>query len=146
MNSRYLLGSLVVIAMLSGVVVAEAERNYVAVTSVSQSTASVGSVSQTDDGLRIQVVVENSMNEPLRVQYVRLKLDRRNYTDATSFPYQGRRTLPPGESSMMMTVPTRQLSGDLSEDTTLVVEGFVAVEVYNGYRFEIPIEPTEVTL
>jgi len=30
--------------------------------------------------------------------------------------------------------------------TTLVVEGFVAVEVYNGYRFEIPIEPTEVTL
>lgn len=146
MNSRHLLASLVVIALLSGGVVAEAEQNYTAVTSVEQTSASVGSVTETDGDLQVEIVVENTMDDPLRVQYVRLELEHQNATDAASIPYQGHRQLPAGQSTMTMTVPDRQLSGSLSTGTTLVVEGFVAVEVYNGYRFEIPIEPREVTL
>lgn len=146
MNSRYLLGSLLVVALLSGAVIAEAERNYATVSSATGSSGTVEAVSQTDGGLQVEIAVENTMNEPLRVQYVRLEFDQENYTDAASIPYQGRRTLATGVSTMTMTVPSRQISGELSAGTTLVVEGFVAVEVYNGYRFEIPIEPREVTL
>lgn len=145
-KSRHLLGSLVIVALLSGVVVAEAERNYATVTSVAQSGASVDSVTETADGLHVHITVENTMNEPLRVQYVRLEFNQGNYTDAASIPYQGRRTLATESSSITMRVPARQISGELSAGTTLVVEGFVAIEVYNGYRFEIPIEPREVTL
>ncbi|MFB6201766.1 MAG: hypothetical protein ABEI98_07125 [Halorhabdus sp.] len=146
MNSRLLLGSLVVLAALSGAVVVEAERNYAAVTSVEQSTASVGSATATDGGVQVEVVVKNEMPEPLRVQYVRLVLHRPNATDAASIPYQGTRSLAPGEATLTMTVPERQLTGTVSAGETLRVDGYVAVAVFNGYRFQIAIEEREVTL
>lgn len=146
MNARHLLGSLIVIALLSGAVVAEAERNYHRVTAVEENTATVSSVTLVNEGLEVEVAVHNAMSEPLRVQYVHLELDRENHTDATSVPYNGYRSLLPGQSTLVMTVASRQLSGTVTEGETVTISGFVAVEVFNGYRFKITIEPTEVTV
>jgi hypothetical protein len=38
------------------------------------------------------------------------------------------------------------VDGELAEGDRVTVDGTVAVRVYNAYEFEIPIEPTEVTL
>jgi hypothetical protein len=145
-RSVVLAASLVLLALLSGVVLAEAEANYQNVTSRDQTTATVNSVDLTDDGVRVVLQVHNSMEEPLRVQYVHIVLDRENATDAASVPYNGYRTLPPGDGLVTGGVPGRQTTGTISEGDTFTVRGTVAVEVYNRYRFEIPVEPTEVTI
>ncbi|NHX37964.1 MULTISPECIES: hypothetical protein [Halolamina] len=146
MNNRLLLGSLVVLAALSGVVVVEAEQNYAAVTAGDPSTATVGSATATDDGVQIEVVVVNEMPEPLKVQYVRIVLHRPNATDAASIPYKGARSVAPGESTLTMTVPERQLSGNVSAWERVHIDGYVAVAVYNDHRFQVSIKERKVTL
>ena len=146
-RSALLAATLVLLALLSGAVLVEAETNYERVASRDQTTAEVASVELTDDGsVAVGVRVRNTMREPLRVQYVHVELDRANATDAASVPYNGYRTVAPGTEIVSAGVPSRQLTGTVSEGDTFTVRGTVAVEVYNRYRFEIPIEPTEVTI
>lgn len=146
MNRRGLLASLFVLALLSGAVVVEAERNYANVTSVEQTDARVANVAADDGALQVRLAVENRMGEPLRLQFVHLEVNRTDHTDAASVPFNGYRTLPAGRATLTVGVPPRQLTGTLGENETVVVGGYVAVEVYNGYRFEVPFGPTEVTL
>lgn len=146
MTSRLLFGSLFVIAVLSGVVVAEAQYNYASVTDLERTTAHVERVSAVDGGLQVELVVENSMNERLRIQYVHLNVNRTNHSDSASVPINGYRTLAPGRSTLTVTVPERQVTGELEARETMIVDGRIAVEVYNGYQFEVPIDPEEVTV
>ncbi|MFB6221087.1 MAG: hypothetical protein ABEH90_06575 [Halolamina sp.] len=146
MNRRYFLSSLLGVAAFSGAVVAEAEHNYATITRRDEAAARVDDVSPADGALRVTLAVENPMNEGLRVQYVHIEVSRRESVDAASFPYNGSRTLAPGRSTLTPTVPERQLTGELTDGEPMTVTGYLAVEVYNEYRFEIPIEPAEVTL
>lgn len=146
MSSRLLLGSLLAVAIFSGAVVAEAERNYAAVTAVEETVASVEAASADGDGVSIAISVRNTMGEPLRLQYVHLRLDRANGSASTSVPYNGYETIPPGESTLTTGITDRQFEGEPESGETVVVDGHLVVEVYNGYRFEIPIDSREVTL
>lgn len=146
MTGRHLLGSLLIVAVLSGGVVAEAERNYAAVTDVEGTTASVASATADGDGVSVTLTVDNGMGEALRIQYVYLTVSRENGTATTSVPYQGYERLPQGESTLRTGVPARQFDEAPAPGETVTVRGYLAVEVYNGYRFEIPIAEREVTL
>lgn len=146
MNRRLLFGSLVLLAALSAAVVVEAERNYAAVTAVEETTASVESVDVVAGGLDVVVAVDNRMTDSLRVQFVHLSVERANSTAKASTPYNGHRTLPPGRSRVTAGIPPRQLSEPFVPGERVTVDGYLSVEVYNGYRFEVPIEPREVTL
>lgn len=137
--------SLLVLTLVSVGVVAEAERNYATVTERDDSTAAVSDV-VLDGGIELSVRVHNSMNRPLRVQYVHVDLAHDEGNGGSSTPYNGYRTVGPGTETLVVSVPERLTGGPLSEGDTVTVSGTVVVEVYNDYRFEIPIEPTEVTL
>jgi hypothetical protein len=140
------MASLLLLALASGAVLAEAEANYERVTSRDETVATVASVELVDGDVGVVVRVENAMREPLRVQYVHVVLDRHNATDSASASYNGYRTLPPGEGTVSATVPARQTTGRVAPGEAITVRGTVAVEVYNRYRFEIPVEPAEVTV
>ena len=142
---RLVVVSLVGFALVSVGVIAEAERNYATVTALDRSTASV-----VDASLEEQVVVgirvHNSMNRPIRVDYVTVSLSSDDAGGLASTPYKEHRELPPGYGRISGIVPLRQVDGELAEGDRVTVDGTVAVRVYNAYEFEIPIEPTEVTL
>ena len=142
---RLVVVSLVGFALVSVGVIAEAERNYATVTALDRSTASV-----VDASLEEQVVVgirvHNSMNRPIRVDYVTVSLSSDDAGGLASTPYNEHRELPPGDGRISGIVPLRQVDGELAEGDRVTVDGTVAVRVYNAYEFEIPIEPTEVTL
>lgn len=146
MNRRLVAGSLLVIALFSGAVVVEAERNYAAVTAVERTDARVDAVWTAGGDLEVRIAVENSMPEALRLQFAHLTVERVNHTDAASVPYNGYRTLPPGQSTLTTGIPERKLTGGLSPGETVVVGGYLSVEVFNGYRFDVPVEKREVTL
>jgi len=133
------------LTLLSVGVVAEAERNYANVTELDESTASVVDA-EFDDGVVVTIRVHNSMNRPVRIQYVYVDLTHDDGRGASSTPYQGYKSLSPGTGAVTGYVPTRLISGNLSDGDTITVSGRVAVRVYNDYRFEIPIEKREVTL
>lgn len=146
MNRRLFFASLVVVAVLSGIVVAEAERNYAAVTSSDDTEASVANVTYTDEGLDVAVSVRNTMTERLRVQFAHVEIEHANGTDGASEPYKGHLTLAPGKSTFSVWIPARQLSDGVGAGDTVTVSGYVSVEVFNGYQFEVPIRPRDVTL
>lgn len=137
--------SLLFFTLVSVGVVAEAERNYATVAERDDSTAAVDGVAL-DDGLELSVRVYNSMNRPLRVQYVNIDLSHDDGRGGSSTPYNGYRTVDPGAETLTVSVPERLMGGPLSRGDTVRLRGTVVVEVYNNYRFDIPIEPTEVTL
>ena len=146
MKDRLLLGSLVILAVLSGAVVAEAERNYAAVSSVEATDARVASASVDDGGMLFTISVDNEMGEHLRVQFVHLSVRRADGTVSASVPYNGYETLPPGESRLSPGISARQFESPPEPGETVVVDGYLSVEVYNDYRFEVPIAEREVTL
>lgn len=137
--------SLLLLTLVSVGAIAEAEHNYATVTEREDSTATVSNV-VLDEGLGLSIQVYNSMNRPLRVQYVHIDLAHDEGTGGSSTPYNGYRTIAPGTETLTVSVPERLTGGSLSEGDTVTVRGTVVVEVYNEYRFDIPIEPTEVTL
>ncbi|AEN06940.1 hypothetical protein Halar_3333 [halophilic archaeon DL31] len=137
--------SLLVLTLVSVGVVAEAEHNYATVTDRDDSTAAVSEV-VLDEGLEMSIRVHNSMNRPLRVQYVTVNLAHDEGNGGSSTPYNGRRTVAPGTETLVITVPERMTGGSLSEGDSVTVSGTVVVEVYNDFRFEIPIELAEVRL
>lgn len=141
----FVTGSLVLLTLLSVGVVAEAERNYATVTERDDSTARVDEV-VLDEGLELSIRVQNSMNRQLRVQYVHIDLAHHEGNGGSSTPYNGHRRIAAGTETLVVSVPERLTGGSLSEGDSVTVSGAVAVEVYNAYRFEIAIEPTEVTL
>jgi len=144
-NRRTVAVSLVVLTLLSVGVVAEAERNYATVTDLDESTASVVDA-ELDEGVVVTIRVHNSMNRPVRVQYVHVDLAHEGGRGAASTPYQGYRTLAPGTGTLTGHVPSRLVRGNLSRGDDVAVSGTVAVRVYNDFRFEISIEQREVTL
>lgn len=137
--------SLITLTLLSVGVIAEAERNYVNVTDLDESTASVVDA-KFDDGVVVTIQVHNSMNRPIRIQYVHVDLTHTDGRGAASTPYQGYRSISSGTGTVKGYVPARLISGNLSEGDEITVTGTVTVQVYNDYRFEIPIEKREVTL
>lgn len=139
------MASLVVLTLLSVGVVAEAERNYAAVTERDGSTASVSDVAF-DERLEVTLRIHNSMNRPVRLQYVHVDLHHDEGNGGSSTSFNGYRTLDPGTETVTVSVPSRLVGGSLSQGDNVTVSGTVAVEVYNGYRFEIPIDSREVTL
>lgn len=143
---RHVLGSLLGITLFSGAVVAEAEHNYATVTALTETHARVEWARADDGGLQVRLAAHNSMNEPLRVQYVHLEIDHADGIDSASVPYNGIRSLPPGDSTLSPSIPERKITGQLEAGDSITVSGGVAVDVYNEYRFEIPIEPQEVEL
>lgn len=134
--------SLLLLTLVSVGAIAEAEHNYATVAEREDSTAAVGDV-VFDEGVRLSVQVTNSMNQPLRVQYVHIDLSHAGGQGASSTPYNGYRTIDPGIETLTVSVPERLVSGSLSAGDTVTIRGTVAVKVYNDYRFEIPIESTE---
>lgn len=145
-RSTLVAASLLLFALLSGGVLVEAEANYERVANRDETVATVAAVELVDGDVVVTVEVDNTMREPLRVRYVNVVLDRADATDSASMPYNGYRTLPTGEGFVNASVPARQTTGTVSPGETFTVQGTVAVEVFNRYRFEIPIEPTEVTV
>jgi hypothetical protein len=142
---RLVVVSLVGLALVSVGVIAEAERNYATVTALDRSTASVVDASL-EEGVVVGIRVHNSMNRPIRVDYVTVSLSSDDAGGLASTPYNEHRKLPPGDGRISGMVPLRQVDGELAEGDRVTVDGTVAVRVYNAYEFEIPIEPTEVTL
>jgi len=145
-RSAFVAASLVLLALLSGSVLVEAETNYERVATRDETVATVDSVELVDGDVIVAVEVHNTMREPLRVRYVNVVLDRDNATDSASVPYNGYLTIPAGEAIVNASVPARQTTGTVTPGETFTVRGTVAVEVFNRYRFEIPIEPAEVTV
>ena len=143
---RLLLGSMLAIAVFSGVVVTEAERNFAAVTVVDETTASVETAAANGDGASIIIAVQNTMGQPLRLQYVHLTVEGADGRSSASVPYNGYETLPPGESTLTTGITERQFEGDARVGDSVIVSGHLAVEVYNAYRFQVPIDEREVTL
>lgn len=146
MKRRRIVGSLVGVAFASGAVVAEAERNYAAVASRAETEAQVEAVDVGKDGLRVRLLVRNSLNEPVRLRYVHLDVDHAEYVDSASVPFNEYRSLDPGRSPLIVTIPERQLTGEPTAGETVTVSGTVAVTVYNEYEFDIPVGPTEARL
>lgn len=144
-SRRIVTVSLVALTLLSVGVVAEAERNYANVTSLDESTASVVDA-EFDDGVVVTIRVHNSMNRPVRIQYVHIDLSHDDGRGSASTPYQGYKSLSPGTGTVTGYVPARLISGNLSQGDDVTVTGTISVQVYNDYRFEIPIEEREVTL
>jgi hypothetical protein len=144
-SRRVVAASLVALVLLSVGVVAEAERNYATVTELDASTASVTGA-EFDDGVTVTLEIHNSMNRPVRVEYVNVDLRHDGGSGGASTPYNGYRSLDPGTGSLTAHVPARLTGGELSPGKTVEVSGTVTVRVYNGYEFDIPIEPREVTL
>lgn len=142
---RLVVVSLVALTLVSVGVVAEAERNYATVTALDRSTASVVDVTL-EERVVVRLRVHNSMSRPIRVDYVTISLSSDDAGGLASTPYNEHRELPPGEGRISGVVPLRQVDGELAEGDRVTVGGSVAVHVYNAYEFEIPIEPTEVTL
>lgn len=138
--------SLLVLALVSGGVLAEAEYNYASVTNAGESTASVLDASRTDDGLRVRLSVENELDARLDVEYIHVEADHVGGVDEASVPYDGRRTLPPGETTLVVRIPERQLSDPTARIDRATVRGTVAVSAFNGYEFEIPINPKRVNV
>lgn len=145
LSRRAVTVSLVALTLLSVGVVAEAERNYANVTSLDESTASVVDA-EFDDGVVVTIQVHNSMNRPIRIQYVHVDVTHDGGRGAASTPYQGYESISPGTGTVKGYVPARLISGTLSAGDDVTVTGTVTVRVYNDYRFEIPIEQREVTL
>jgi hypothetical protein len=145
-RSAFVAASLVLLALLSGSVLVEAETNYERVTTRDETVATVADVELVDGDVIVAVEVHNTMREPLRVRYVNVVLDRANATDSASVPYNGYLKIPAGEAIVNGSVPARQTTGTVAPGETFTVRGTVAVEVFNRYRFEIPIEPAEVTV
>lgn len=137
--------SLVALTLLSVGVIAEAERNYATVTNLDESTASVVET-EIDEGLVVTLRVHNSMNRPVEIQYVHVELSHDDGRGSASTPYNGLRSLDPGDGTLTAYVPSRLAGTELSSGDEVTVSGTVAVRVYNDYRFEIPIEQREVTL
>lgn len=141
----FVTASLVVLTLVSVGVIAEAERNYATVAERDDSTAAVSEV-VLEEGLELSIRVHNSMNRPLRVQYVHINLAHDMGNGGSSTPYNGHRTIAPGTEALAVSVSERLTGGSLSEGDSVSVGGTVVVDVYNNYQFQIPIEPTEVTL
>lgn len=146
MRNRLVFVSLLLVTALSLGVVADAEANYRAVTTADETVATPVDASLTEDGVAVTVRVYNSMNKPLRVDFVRLVLVRPDGTDQVSIPFGERRSLPPGNATLTAGVPGRQIAGELSRGDRVRVRGYVAVAVFNGYEFEVPIREREVTV
>jgi hypothetical protein len=145
-TSRLVVASLLSLALVSGVVIAESERNYASVADRDRTTATVVDATADRGGIVADLLIHNSMNEPLRIRYVSLRSVRANVTDSASTPFREARTLPPGETTLQVGIPARQVAGNVSGGETARIGGTVVVVVYNGYEFEIPIEEREVTL
>lgn len=141
----FVTASLLFLTLISVGVIAEAERNYATVAERGDSTATVDGV-VLDDGVELSVQVYNSMNQPLRVQYVTIDLSHNDGHGGSSTPYNGYRTVDPGAETLTVSVPERLVGGSLSAGDTVTVRGTVVVEVYNNYRFDILIDSTKVTL
>lgn len=137
--------SLLFLTLISVGAVAEAERNYATVAERGDSTAAVDGVAL-DGGVELSIRVYNSMNRPLRIQYVTVDLSHADGHGGSSTPYNGYRTVDPGVETLTVSVPERLVGGSLSAGDTVTIRGTVVVEVYNDYRFDIPIDSTEVTL
>ena len=144
--SRRVVASLLLVALLSGAVVAEAERNYASVTGRDETTATVADVRVEDGAIAVDLRVNSSMNEALRIRYVHLTVARPGHIDGASTPFKGLRSLSPGGNDLGVSIPARQISGTVSPGDTATVTGEIAVSVYNGYEFTVPIEEAEVTL
>lgn len=144
--SRRVAVSLLLVALLSGAVVAEAETNYASVTGRDDTTAAVADARVEDGALAVDIRVDSSMNGALRVEYVHLSVARPGHTDGASTPFNGLRSLSPGENDLGVSIPARQISGTISTGDTVTITGEIVVSVYNDYEFAIPIEETEVRL
>lgn len=141
---RVAFGSLVVCAALSGLVVAEAERNYASVTKAPSPTATIVGVDIANRDLQVGLRVENTLNRPLRVEFAHIEVDDGTDAVTVSVPYRGIASLDPGESILEPTLSARRIT-DLSLDRSLTVSGYVAVTVYRQYRIDVPIDTREVT-
>jgi len=145
-RERLLVASLLVVAAASLGVVAEAEANYRSLATAEGTEAATVAAEPTDTGVTLTLAVTNTMNRPLRVDYVRLRLRGPDGTTTVSVPFRGRVTAPPGTSRLTAAVLDRRLPGDPVAGDRLVVAGHAAVVVFNGYEFEVPVREREVAL
>lgn len=144
-HRRLLAASLLVLAAVSVGVVAEAELNYRALATADGTEATPVAAEPTATGVAVTLAVTNTMNRPLRVEYVRLRLRGPDGTAAVSVPFRGV-TAPPGESTLTATVTERRFPGEPAAGDRLVVAGHAAVVVFNGYEFDVPVREREVAL
>lgn len=135
-----LLVSLLVLVALSGGVIYEAESNYSSVINAPAPTANVFGIEAVDDGLEVVLQVQNTLNRPLRVQFVFMRVTDDQETKSISVPFQGRRTIKPGQDALDVYLQPRRVAG-LDLNGTLRFEGHIQVAVYNGHTMQVPIEP-----
>lgn len=146
MRPRVVGASLLIVALFTGGVIVEAEHNYAAVADRDRTTAALVTASAEEGAIEVRIRVHNSMDEPLRLQYVHLEAIRRNATDSASTPYGGSKIVRPGNATLDVQISARQVTGDIAPNEDARIGGEVVVTVYNAYRFTIPIEDREVTL
>jgi len=142
--SRLALASLLLLAIVSAVVLAEVEGNYAATVRSEDATAQVTAVDPGPDGLLFTIGVENPLDDPIRVDYVRLRLSEGGDSVVVSVPFGERESVPPGRHPIEAFVSERRHDSLSPIEGTITVRGYVAVAVYNGHEFTVSIAESEV--
>lgn len=142
MTDYYLMSRLFVkLALLSRVVIAETEYNYVNITKLNQTHTAVAGTIPTDEQAQVCLVVRNAINEQLRILHTYIKtvwIVRMEHIDTTSIQFLGYRTFPVERRIFPVSMPEHQLTENLLSGNM--------VKIYNDYESEIPITRPEVML
>lgn len=139
-------GSLFFILIISGGVIVEAENNYTTVAQSDDSTAKIIEVTQTQDGLLFQLEVENRLNRPIRVDYVRLSIMKGSRSVLVSVPFGENISVDPGTATIDVFVPERRYERLSPVEDNITASGYVIGYVFNDHRTRIDLESSEVTV
>lgn len=138
--------SLLLVALLSGGVLAEVETNYASVVRSDESTARVTEAEQSEDGILFRIDVENQLDHPVRIDYVRLNITEGNRSVLVSVPFGERVSVPPGGDTIEAFVSARRYERLSPIEDPLTVKGYIVVRVFTDHMFTITLTESEVEL
>jgi hypothetical protein len=139
-------GSLLFMLFVSGGVVAEAENNYMTVAQSEDSTGEITGVTQRQDGLLFEVEVENRLNRPIRIDYVRLNITKESRSVIVSVPFGERISIDPGINRIDVFVSARRYERLSPVENKLTIEGYVVGLMFNNHRTRIDLESSKITI
>jgi hypothetical protein len=142
--STLVAGSLLLCVVLSAGVLAAVETNYSTAVRSDESTARVTAVDHDEEGLVFRLEVENHLNRPVRVDYVRLDITEGDRSVVVSVPFGGRVAVPPTGGTVDAFVSARRHARLSPIEGTITVQGYVAVTAYQNHRFTITVVESEV--
>lgn len=138
--------SLLLVALLSGGVLAEVETNYATMVQSDESTAWVTEAEQSEDGILFQIAVENHLNHPIRIDYVRLNITEKNRSVLVSVPFGERASVSPKGGTIEAFVSARRHERLSPIEKPLNINGYIVVRVFNNHKFIITVTESKVEL